>query len=130
MTDMVYLMMTDTVCLMMTDKVFLMMSDMVCLMMTDVICATYLTCLQAMPKPSNPAAALAAAGMTDEDALDAAIAQSLGLSGSPDENGDFHGQASAVSCDAGATVRLLLLMLLQAAAGLISSLVLLCLLST
>lgn len=47
--------------------------------------------LKAMPKPSNPAAALAAAGLSEEDALDAAIAQSLGLSGSPDENGDFHG---------------------------------------
>ncbi|DBA86805.1 TPA: hypothetical protein ACH3X2_005387 [Trebouxia sp. C0005] len=47
--------------------------------------------LKAMPKPSNPAAALAAASMTEEDALDAAIAQSLGLSGSPDENGDLHG---------------------------------------
>ncbi|DBB01556.1 TPA: hypothetical protein ACH3X1_000205 [Trebouxia sp. C0004] len=47
--------------------------------------------LKAMPKPSNPAATLAAAGMTEEDALGVAIAQSLGLSGSPDENGGFHG---------------------------------------
>ena len=82
--------MTDMICLMMTDMVCLM-TDKVCLMMTDMVCATYLACLQAMPKPSNLAAALAAAGMTEEDALDAAIAQSLGLSGSPDENGDFHG---------------------------------------
>ena len=29
--------------------------------------------------------------MNEEDALDAAIAQSLGLLGSPDEHGDFHG---------------------------------------
>ena len=29
--------------------------------------------------------------MTEEDALDAAIAQSLGLSQSPDESGDYHG---------------------------------------
>ena len=75
----------------MTNMVCLMMKNMLCLMMTDVICLIGLACLQAMPKPSNPAAALAAAGMTEEDALDAAIAQSLGLSGSPDENGDFHG---------------------------------------
>lgn len=46
--------------------------------------------VQAMPKPSNPAAAMAATGMTEEDALDAAIAQSLGLSQSPDEDGDYH----------------------------------------
>ena len=76
---------------MMTNMVRLMLSDMVCLMMTNMICLTGLACLQAMPKPSNQAAALAAASMTEEDALDAAIAQSLGLSGSPDENGDFHG---------------------------------------
>ena len=42
--------------------------------------------LQAMPRPSA-----LPAGMNEEDALDAAIAQSLGLSGSPDSNGDYHG---------------------------------------
>ena len=46
--------------------------------------------MQAMPKPSISQATLAS-GMNDEDALDAAIAQSLGLLGSPDEHGDFHG---------------------------------------
>ena len=42
--------------------------------------------LQAMPRPSA-----LPAGMNGEDALDAAIAQSLGLAGSPDSNCDYHG---------------------------------------
>ena len=46
--------------------------------------------LQAMPKPSNSAAAQAAR-MNEEDALDAAIAQSLGITGSPDHDQDVHG---------------------------------------
>ena len=46
--------------------------------------------LQAMPKPSNLAAAQAAS-MNEEDALDAAIAQSLGITGSPDHDQDVHG---------------------------------------
>ncbi len=43
-----------------------------------------------MPKPSTSSAALPT-GLNEEDALDAAIAQSLGLTGFPDENGDVHG---------------------------------------
>lgn len=46
--------------------------------------------LKAMPKPSNLAAAQAAS-MNEEDALDAAIAQSLGITGSPDHDQDVHG---------------------------------------
>ena len=91
MTDIICLMMSDMVCLVMTDKLFFMMTNIVCRLLLEKKKRTCPACLQAMPKPSNPAAALAAAGMTEEDALDAAIAQSLGLSGSPDENGDVHG---------------------------------------
>lgn len=46
--------------------------------------------MQAMPRPSALAGAMPA-GMHETDALEAAIAQSLGLSGSPDSDQDYHG---------------------------------------
>ena len=46
--------------------------------------------LQAMPRPSALSGGMPA-GMHEEDALEAAIAQSLGLAGSPESNQDYHG---------------------------------------
>ena len=51
---------------------------------------TKVSVLQAMPRPSAPSGGMPA-GMHEEDALEAAIAQSLGLAGSPDSNQDYHG---------------------------------------
>ena len=46
--------------------------------------------LQAMPRPSALSGGVPA-GMHEADAIEAAIAQSLGLAGSPDSNQDYHG---------------------------------------